>query len=251
MKTSLIQVVRFVFLMLALVPTAQLSAFDVSSHLTNNTSSTIYYQWFLDAGTGWVNRFGSGGYATLAAGATVDRNLVQLNSGDKWYFNYGYSSTTMTSYMELYTDGSTLYTATGSDTDIGWEVHPTVYMTYSGGMTEGGYPPSESLVAKVEIHRTGSTSSSRTVYLAEGGTAIFSPSFDWSLQERVSPYSYIGSSTTIPAGSSWIELWMIAWNDGYSDPNETASLSIAPDTSGTPYAVGSPSATPTYTIAQP
>jgi hypothetical protein len=86
------------------------------------------------------------------------------------------------------------------------------------------------------LSRTGSTSASLTVAFTTSGTAIGpSPSMDYSLDVGGTA---VFTSVTIAAGNSYVDVDVIPWYDGYSEPNgDTVIVTID---SSTAYTAGSP-----------
>lgn len=84
------------------------------------------------------------------------------------------------------------------------------------------------------ISRIGSsTTSSLSVYVSFSGTAIQSPSMDYSIVDD--ELNYIFSPFIIPAGASYVDVFVLPWWDGDGDSGETVILNLSEHSTYIPY----------------
>ena len=171
------------------------------------------------------------------AGYSVERSTDQLN-----YSKIGTAAKDATAYSDgTATAGITYYYRISSYNATGDSMYSNVASGVASGVSvtisatdasagEGTTPDT----GTYRVTRTGSTTSALTVNYSISGTAA-----------NTSDYSTLGTTVVIPAGSASATITITPINDTLIEGSETAILTV---TTGTGYAVGSPSAA-TVTIA--
>jgi hypothetical protein len=198
----------------------------VSYHNNSSVNKAIHWQHF--DGSSWQpNPIGADIVPSAANSGPYTRNAgwrVRCFYGDP------HTTPTIPMYMD---DGTTEWVIpSGGGTSPTFRVLPIVSIYALEWTTiEGSFFP-----AIFRIQRTGSTSSSLSVETIIGGTATFSPSFDFSFVanggSQIDPVA-------ITAGNSYVDAYVWSYGDGYAEPlGETVILTI--DTSSS-YSIGSPS----------
>jgi outer membrane protein assembly factor BamB len=241
---------------------------DFSSSLSLDASGVIYGG-HLGGGISAVNPNGTAkwfaGYGDYSTPAVSSNGRIYLGDGDGFVYALQQSDGAL---LWTYPTGSAVYTspALGVDGRLYVGTVDGRLLAFSGAGSPAASPwpqlarnqqrtgaadvPTVSIsvpdgaakevpqdIGKFRISRTGSTGSSLVVNYTKSGTAICSPSFDYTLKIGGGA-DFCSIPITIPAGNQYVDVEVWPWGDFSAEGSETAILIISPSSA---YTIGTPS----------